>query len=768
MSPESRPETRALRQTIEALAFEGILHPVRGGWIIGGLAIRAPHRLQASGRVRLLGNPCDDQGRPVTIGALGRGLAAAGHDPQTLLRAMRRSARFLRAAGPVAANRLRLTDLALEAALIEGHPYHPGFKARTGFSDADNAAFGSEGAATIRPLWLHVDPALVTRTGSDPAAGWAPPGAIPVHPWQWRQMQADPTVRALLAEGRLAPLTNEGPAMQATASLRTLAARDGGDHLKLSLGVGVTSSRRDLVPWSVAVAPAISDWLGRVVASDPALAGLAILPEHGAVIVARGALGGRLAAIRRNPPPVGAVPLSALGLREPDGRPLIADWLARHGTRAWVGQLLAVLRPVWHLMTHHAIALEAHGQNLLITHDDGWPTGLVARDFSESLEYVPRLLARPDLAPDLGAIEPDIDQAPPGTYHRMAGSADLRDLVMDCLITHVLSDLADLLHDTGLMPEPAFWQLARAALPTIAPHPTDAPLFPAESLAARLLGHDATHLVPNPLKGPAMSAIFRLNDVTVDPFAPEVPDLMAGRDPDRTRIALHLPDSAACLSQILRLRAAGASCHPIHPEVPAQQARDLARRAGCNLMLTKGGLQDLGQDAPHAPGGVLIQTSSGTTGAPKIIARSWAAIQTEIDAYLRAFPQAAGMTPVIAAPVTHSYGLIAGVLVAQARGHVPVVLDGANPRAILRRLAQIPDPLIYAAPPLLHVLARLAGPRKGGMGGLHAAMSSGTVLPQPWFDAIRAAAGHLFQQYGCSEVGCLSIAPDPRTPEDMG
>ncbi len=51
--------------------------------------------------------------------------------------------------------------------------------------------------------------------------------------------------------------------------------------------------------------------------------------------------------------------------------------------------LLTILQPVWRLMTHHGIALEAHGQNLLITHDGGWPTGLVARDFSESREYLP-------------------------------------------------------------------------------------------------------------------------------------------------------------------------------------------------------------------------------------------------------------------------------------------------------------------------------------------------------------------------------------------
>ncbi|WP_405406237.1 IucA/IucC family protein [Paracoccus sp. Ld10] len=755
------PDTRALRQTIEALAFEGILTPAPGGWSVGGLTIRAPHRLQASGRVRLLDDPRDAMGRLLDADTLAGAMATAGHDPAALLNAMRRSAHFLRMAGPARAGRLSLTGLALEASLIEGHPYHPGFKTRIGFSDADNAAFGPEGGRPIVPVWLSVDSALVTRAGTDPAQGWAPPGAVPVHPWQWRTLQRDPAVQALMARGALRVLPIDGPRMQATASLRTLAACDGGDHLKLSVGVGVTSSVRDLVPWSVAVAPVLSDWLGRVVASDDDLAGLTILPEHGAAIVARDQLGGRLAVIRRSPPPPGAVPLSALSLTQPDGRPLIAPWLDAHGTRAWTARLLAILRPVWRLMTHHGIALEAHGQNLLMTHDAGWPTGLIARDFSESLEYVPDRLTLP--APDLALIEPAMAGAPDGTYHRMGRASDLRDLIADCLVTHVLSDLADLLHRTDRLPEATFWRLARAALP----HPpglgTDAATVPAESLAAGLLGRAESHPAPNPLKDTPMTRLFHLNDTPIDPFGPDIPDLLTGRDPDRTRIALLMTDRAACLSQILRLRDAGASCHPIHPETPPDQARDMARRAGCDLMLTDAALAGLGQDAPHAPGGVLIQTSSGTTGAPKIIARSWAAIQTEIDAYLRAFPQAADMTPVIAAPITHSYGLIAGVLVGQARGHVPVVLDHANPRAILRQLAQIRDPLIYAAPPLLHVLARLSGAR-----GLHAVMSSGTVLPQPWFDAIRAATQHMFQQYGCSEAGCLSIAPDPDRPEDMG
>ncbi|WP_370582819.1 IucA/IucC family protein [Paracoccus sp. NBH48] len=55
----------------------------------------------------------------------------------------------------------------MEASLIEGHPYHPGFKTRAGFSDA---------TMRLRPrrrqdhrAGLAVGrPAIVTRAGTDP------------------------------------------------------------------------------------------------------------------------------------------------------------------------------------------------------------------------------------------------------------------------------------------------------------------------------------------------------------------------------------------------------------------------------------------------------------------------------------------------------------------------------------------------------------------------------------------------------------------------
>ncbi len=55
--------------------------------------------------------------------------------------------------------------------------------------------------------------------------------------------------------------------------------------------------------------------------------------------------------------------------------------------------------------------------------------------------------------------------------------------------------------------------------------------FLAESLAAGLLGRTETHPAPNPLKEPAMTRLFHLNDTLIDPFGPGRPDLLAGRDP---------------------------------------------------------------------------------------------------------------------------------------------------------------------------------------------------------------------------------------------
>ena len=254
--------------------------------------------------------------------------------------------------------------------------------------------------------------------------------------------------------------------------------------------------------------------------------------------------------------------------------------------------------------------------------------------------------------------------------------------------------------------------------------------------------------------------MFILNDQLVD-LVPLDDAVFAHPQPHR--YGLHLQKTDNVLRHIVGLRDAGAGVFPIHPDNPADKAREMAVQAGCDRFVGDDGVTEIPQTS-DALGGVLVQMSSGTTGAPKVITRSWADVQTEVASYVRFFTQAAPMTPVIACPITHSYGLIAGLMVAMERGHVPVVIDTLNPKYILRRMREVRDPLLYTSPAMLHMLASFLPERQQ----LYAAMTSGTILSQPWFEKIRAKTTHLFQQYGCSEVGCIAINPDLQNPSDVG
>ncbi|MBZ7924655.1 AMP-binding protein [Ensifer adhaerens] len=234
---------------------------------------------------------------------------------------------------------------------------------------------------------------------------------------------------------------------------------------------------------------------------------------------------------------------------------------------------------------------------------------------------------------------------------------------------------------------------------------------------------------------------------------------------DIGRYAVCFSETVDWLSLFFAIRKAGASVLPIHPGTPYPAARKLAIGAGCDRFFYNSLTAEVldGPAAEPEPG-TLLQMSSGTTGAPKCVARSWAEIDVEIASYVRTFREPEDMTPVIACPTTHSYGLICGILVALKRGQTPVIVDTANPKYLLKVLRDTERPLLYSSPAILHTLARLlpAGER------IHATMTSGTLLPDPWFADIRAKSRFMFQQYGCSESGCIAINPDVAAAGDMG
>lgn len=518
-SPESVTR-RVIRQLLEALMFEGLIpwrctDSTSGSWQLlhfrmGALNGECLGRIRGFGRVQLntASLALTRRGRavPPDLAVLSEQLPATEAQRTALLGELQATVSNS-AVSPPHRDRRALAAEALDSALHEGHPYHPCFKARSGFSREDQLHYGPESGRCFRLHWLavrrdqclaHLPVAEATfwqrELGTDTAyllraafnrvgANWSDYSALPVHPWQWRHLKTS-TLAPALARGDVLHLGPLGDRYRASQSLRSLfnASRPGQACVKLSLGIGNTSSRRHLEPHSVPSAPQISRWLHTVVAGDDLFVRpypLRLLPEyasliytgHGGQPAEQSGLAGELGAIwrlgidRQLHTGERAIPMNALSMLEADGRPFIDPWLQRHGAMPWLGALIDTLvLPVWHLLIAHGIGVEAHAQNSLIVMRNGWPVALMLRDFHDSVEYVADFLPPGATGPRFGSRQAFYDDAPDDRYFRMGQVEALRELVMDTLFVFNLSELAQVLETHYQVPEAMVWAQVRHCL----------------------------------------------------------------------------------------------------------------------------------------------------------------------------------------------------------------------------------------------------------------------------------------------------------------
>lgn len=246
------------------------------------------------------------------------------------------------------------------------------------------------------------------------------------------------------------------------------------------------------------------------------------------------------------------------------------------------------------------------------------------------------------------------------------------------------------------------------------------------------------------------------------------------------RYAVCVESPAEWLALCLYLRRYGASVAPLHVNTPLEAAKRTARRLRCDELLfysaakslsiapRKAGTPSRDSDFPARTGDlvpVLLQQSSGTTGEPKCVERSWASLDREIASYNAALGAGAGDRALIACPATHSYGLVSGVLAALARGAHPIVLANINPKYVIRRALETSQQILYASPTLLNVMVQLLADRRIPC----AVMTSGAPMHGTGFSALLKHCARVLQQYGCSEVGCISLAADAaQSPADLG
>jgi 3,4-dihydroxybenzoyl-citryl-spermidine/N-citryl-spermidine--spermidine ligase len=565
----SAADRRVRKQLLDALIFERLVPLSEGrreafgeeqsfAFRLGARTYRCRGRVGGFGRVRIAANSVTrDGGAPsqsIDWREIVEQLPAGVAERDALLEELAGTVRFCRwnEEHLPAHSRREQSYAELESSLHEGHPYHPCFKARTGFSLEDHRRYGPEAGKSFELSWLAVRRAeLRSNLPADACEFWTRElgagavrelcsalaakgastteyGLMPCHPWQLSRLRD--AARDVFAAGTLIPLDVFTGTYRATQSLRTLLpvhpARGG--HVKLPLATRVSSALRTLAPETVKAAPVVSRWLANLVRSDPffeRIAGVTILSEYASIAYepvegAKTSLCEQLGVICRENVASGlgeseaAVPFNALFACEVDGRPFIEPWITRYGVSRWLGCLLDVtILPLWRLLAGHGIALEAHAQNLILIHRAGLPVRLAVRDFHDSVEYVERYLAEPSQLPDFGALDRRFANAPLDRYYAMSSVEELRELFTDSLFVFNLCELAALLCEHYAVPEPRFWALVRAVLHDCPSDDAtarrgallnlDAPRVRVESLLERRLHGSSEsrfhHLVPNPL-----------------------------------------------------------------------------------------------------------------------------------------------------------------------------------------------------------------------------------------------------------------------------
>ncbi len=389
----------------------------------------------------------------------------------------------------------------LESEIWEGHLYHPCFKSRTGFTIEDHEAYGPEAKRSFPLYWTAIKRQYVNVSLlCDEQEFWRrefgeemwrdlnlqlmQAGAtfkeytfLPIHPWQWQSIYHH--LSALITTGAMILMSYKGDQYRATQSVRTLWNQTNPDkaYIKLSMNMINTSSLRTLSPPSLCSAPFISAWLEKIICSDSYLsqdASLVILKEYAGIsFETKGMpeLNGQLGAIWRESIRTymkegeEAVPFTALMAIEQDGHLFIDKWLSHYGIETWVERLVEVsVVPVWHLLVAHGIAVEAHAQNMILLHQNGWPTRVVLRDFHESIEYTRDFVKDKHLIPDFEKIHHQYHHGTLDKFYWMSSVEALRELIMDTLFVFHFSELSYVIEENRGYKEVLFWNQVEAAI----------------------------------------------------------------------------------------------------------------------------------------------------------------------------------------------------------------------------------------------------------------------------------------------------------------
>ncbi|UUY45816.1 acyl-CoA synthetase [Streptomyces yangpuensis] len=197
---------------------------------------------------------------------------------------------------------------------------------------------------------------------------------------------------------------------------------------------------------------------------------------------------------------------------------------------------------------------------------------------------------------------------------------------------------------------------------------------------------------------------------------------------------------------------AGVPCVPLPPDAGPAERGHILRDSGARTIEV-----DFARRSDRTPDPAAVRTpddpalilyTSGTTGAPKGVVLSSAAITADLDALAEAWQWSAEDTLVHGLPLFHVHGLVLGVLGALRTGSRLVHTGRPTPEAY----AAAGGSLYFGVPTVWSRIAR--EPRAAAaLSGARLLVSGSAALPAPAFRDIERASGHrIVERYGMTET----------------
>lgn len=268
------------------------------------------------------------------------------------------------------------------------------------------------------------------------------------------------------------------------------------------------------------------------------------------------------------------------------------------------------------------------------------------------------------------------------------------------------------------------------------------------------------------LDGPDLADAVRIDGTTL--ATGQVRDAalaFASTLPGGGPVAVHATPRAETLVAVVGCLLAGVPAVPVPPDAGAGEVRHVLRDSGATAWVGPdpegSGLPDLPVlpvQLDAVPGGAsydvdpgatgLVLYTSGTTGSPKGVALSHAALAAGLDGLAAAWDWTGEDTLVHGLPLFHTHGLVLGVL-------GPLRLGGR-----LRHTGS-PRPALYAATAgsmyfgVPTVWSRVAADPSSAraLSGARLLVSGSAPLPVPVFDAVTSLTGHSpIERYGMTET----------------